>query len=374
MPRPTIRLLGAVLLGFVLYSYGATSEVAWLFLLAYWTWAMAAVAAAYEAWNRRGLLAGVEVRATVPSAESPLGWLPDAVIRTAPAANPLFEGDSATVRASIASARGSRGPARLRGRVAGVELAAGFGRITEQGVGEERSLTALRRGVLGASDLAVEAADPLGLFRDRGALPDRELALVYPTFAPLGSPPRQRELEAAVAAPRAGVGTELFGVREYQAGDPLRRIHWRLSARRGELIVREYEPPGLRTMLLVLDPDPGLAADLIARLAASEAWECLQAGGRVIAWAPGLEPSGAERSIWPVLDWLARYPGAPRADEDVPRGLAEAVAITTAPGLGALTALDEVRRRGVAARAWSVGAGELDTDLPVRRAETAWPD
>ena len=363
-----------MLLGFVLYSYGASSEVAWLFLLAYWTWSMAAVAAAYEAWNRRGLLAAIEVESATPSPDSPAGWLPDAILRTAPSADPLFEGDAARVRASIASTRGTRGPARLRGRVAGVELAAGFGRITEAGVGEERSLPALRRGVLRASDLAVEAADPLGLFRDRGALPDRELALVYPRFAPLGSPPRQRELEAAVAAPRAGVGTELFGVREYQAGDSLRRIHWRLSARHGELVVREYEPPGLRTLLLVLDPDPGEAADVIARLAASEAWECLQAGGRVIAWAPGLEPSGAERAIWPLLDWLARYPDAPRADEDVPRGLAEAVAITTAPGRGALDALVEARRRGVPARAWSVGGGELDTDLPVRRAETAWPD
>lgn len=363
-----------MLLGFVLYSYGATSEVAWLFLLAYWTWTMAAVAAAYEVWNRRGLLGRVEVGAVAPSPESPAGWLPDAVLRAAPAADPLFEGDQATIRASIASGRGTRGPARLRGLVSGVDLTAGFGRITERGVGEERSLPALKRGVLSASDLVIEAADPLGLFRDRGALPDRELALVYPRFAPLGTPPRQRELEAAVAAPRAGVGTELFGVREYQTGDSLRRIHWRLSARRGELVVREYEPPGLRTLLLVLDANPGPAADLIARLAASEAWECVQDGGRVIAWAPGLEPSGAERSIWPVLDWLARYPDLPPADEDVPRGIAEAVAITTAPGIGALTALDEARRRGVAARAWSAGPGELDTDLGVRRAEAAWPD
>jgi uncharacterized protein (DUF58 family) len=363
-----------VLLGVVLYFYAATSEVAWLFLLAYWTWSLAAAAAAYEVWNRRGLVATVEIGAVAPSADSPVTWLHDAVLRVAPDAQPLFEGDSAAVRAAIASVRGARGPARFRGRVAGVDIAAGFGRITEQGVAEERTLHSVRRGVIGASDLSIEATDPLGLFRDRGALPDRELGLVYPRFAALGSPPRQRELEAAVAAPRAGAGTELFGVREYQVGDSLRRIHWRLSARRGELVVREYEPPGLRTLLLALDPAPGDAADLVARLAASEAWECIRAGGRVIAWAPGLEPSGAERSIWPVLDWLARYPDLAAADEAVPRGLAEAVAITTAPGTAALGALEEVRRRGVEAHAWAVGPGQLETDVTVRRAETAWPD
>lgn len=373
MPRPTPRLIGAVLLGFVLYTYGATSEVAWLFLLAYWCWTLAAAAVIYEVWNRRGLLARVEVVAVTADEESPANWLPDAVLRAAPTPEPLFEGDRARVRASIASARGSRGPAQLRGSVAGVALAAGFGRITEAGVGEERELAGLQRGVLRASHLVVEAADPLGMVRDRGSLPDRELALVYPRFAPLGGPPRQRELEAAVAAPRAGAGTELFGTREYRAGDSLRRIHWRLSARRGELVVREYEPPGLRTLLLVLDPEPGPAADLVARLAASEAWDCLQAGGRVIAWAPGCEPTGAERSLWPLLDWLARYPSLPAAEDDVPRGLAEAVGITTAPGLRVIDALEQARRRGIEARAWSVG-GELAADVPVRAGETAWPD
>jgi uncharacterized protein (DUF58 family) len=83
-----------------------------------------------------------------------------------------------------------------------------------------------------------------------------------------------RELEASVTAPRSGSGNELFGVREYRPGDPLRRIHWRSSARHGELIVREYEPPGVQTVGILCDPDPPSreAADQVARLAASEAW------------------------------------------------------------------------------------------------------
>lgn len=367
-------MLGALLLGLVLYSYGSTSEVAWLFLIAYWCWTLAIAAYLYEIWNRRGLAARIELATTAPSPDSPTGWLPETVLHAAPALEPLFEGDSAAVHVSLASAGGTRGPARLTGTVAGVDVTAGFGRITEAGVGEERALGSLRRGVVGASGLVIEASDPIGLARDRSALPDRELALVYPRFAPLETALRQRELEAAQAAPRAGAGTELFGVREYRPGDSLRRIHWRLSARRGELIVREYEPPGLRTVLLLLDPEPGAAADLLARLAASEAWECLEAGGRVVAWAPGLEATGAERSIWPVLDWLARYPDLPEAEHDVPPSPAEAVAMTSAPGERALEALDEWRRRGVGCRAWVAGPGELDTDLPVRRAETAWPD
>ena len=367
MPRPTPRLIGTLLLGAVLYAYGATSEVAWLFLLAYWCWTLAAAAFVYEWWNRRGLVATVELVAGEQGEESPAGWLPEAVLRAAPTTELLFEGDQATVRAALASLGGTRGPARLHGRVAGTEVAAGFGRVPAGGVAEERGLGAVGRGVVRAAEFEVEAGDPAGMFRDRGRLPDRELGLVLPRFAPLAARPRQRELEAAAAAPRAGAGSELFGVREYQPGDSPRRVHWRLSARLGELVVREFEPPGLRTLLLVLDPEPPTRADAdaIARLAASEAWACQAAGGRVVAWAPGLEASAAEGSIWPILEWLARYPDLPAEGGGVPRGAAEAVAITTAPGAAALEALEEAARRGIAARAWQVGEGALATEVDV---------
>src|SRR5438445_13416249 len=107
---------------------------------------------------------------------------------------------------------------------------------------------------------------------------------VFRRFKALAERQNVRELEASIAAPRAGSGTEMFGAREYRPGDPLRRIHWRSSARHGELIVREFEPPGVQTVGIFCDPSPPTAeaADQIARLAASEAWDCLRAGGRVV--------------------------------------------------------------------------------------------
>jgi uncharacterized protein (DUF58 family) len=38
-----------------------------------------------------------------------------------------------------------------------------------------------------------------------------------------------------------GAGIEPRGIREYVAGDPLRHIHWRTSAKRGTLLVKEFE-------------------------------------------------------------------------------------------------------------------------------------
>ena len=190
-----------------------------------------------------------------------------------------------------------------------------------------------------------------------------------------------------MAAPRAGSGTEMFGVREYRPGDSLRRIHWRSSARHGELIVREYEPPGVQTLGIFCDPEPpgSAVADQVARLAASEAWDCIRNGGRVMLWGPGLTPSerGDGRSLWAALEWLARYPTRAAAGQDAdPPRVTEAVAVTGSAQPEVVEALEMVRRRGGMVRAWVVEPGarraphlftDLDLDGPVQHVGTDWP-
>ncbi len=46
------------------------------------------------------------------------------------------------------------------------------------------------------------------------------------------------------------------GFRSYQLGDPLKRIHWKMSARKREPIVREFEEPALPDALVLLDTSP----------------------------------------------------------------------------------------------------------------------
>ncbi len=179
-----------------------------------------------------------------------------------------------------------------------------------------------------------------------------------------------------MTAPRAGSGTEILGVREYRPGDPLRRIHWRSTARRGELIVREFEPPGTQNLGLFLDPSPqdDVAADQVARIAASEVWDCLRAGGRVTLWAPGCEPTrpDEERNLLALLEWLARYPNP--ADDAVPPPLVgDAIAIATQSDARLLDAVEDVRAHGGSVRAWVVGDAALESDIDVERAELAWP-
>jgi uncharacterized protein (DUF58 family) len=81
-----------------------------------------------------------------------------------------------------------------------------------------------------------------------------------------------------------GAGATVSGLREYANGDPVRRIHWRASMRRGSLLVRQIEAEQQREVEVRLRTD-GQQADesfeRAVRWAASEVVALLHAGTRV---------------------------------------------------------------------------------------------
>jgi uncharacterized protein (DUF58 family) len=371
--KPTPRLAGVLLLALIVYFYGSSSQVSWLFLLSFWILALVGVAYVYARWSSAGIRAEVKVKAARPGPASPLADLPASWVRSGPQL-PVFEGDTIEVELLL-RARSARGPARLSGSLAGASMTAATGLVPATGWAAVREAGPVGRGPLEAASWTLETGDHMGLYREVRLTEGREVCLALPLFDSLADAVHVRELEASLAAPRAGAGSEVFGVREYRRGDSLRRIHWRTSARRGELVAREYEPPGLHLLGLFLDPRPRsrAAADQVARLAASEAWDCLRMGGRVVAWAPGLEPTGLResRSLWSILGWLARYPDCDAGDGEPP-AVAEAVLFTTGKRPELVDALHSLRRTGARARAWAVG-GAADLGVPMRSAGLKWP-
>jgi uncharacterized protein (DUF58 family) len=371
----------------VVEYYGSTSEVSWLFLLASWVAALCVVCFLYGFWNRAGLRPYLRFRGVTSATDSPAGDIPEQLLRHAPLPAPIFEGDGLELEVGLATTGAPRGPARLVGFIGSERVDAATGLVPRSGWRQTLELRGLRRGPVGVRSLLVESSDFAGMFRSRRASPDAEVALVLPRFGALAGRPQSRDLEASIAARRAGSGTEMFGVREYRPGDSLRRIHWRSSARHGELVVREYEPPGDQTLGIFCDPNPGTAdvADQVARLAASEAWDCIRNGGRVMLWGPGLAPNapGEARSFWAALEWLARYPSPVAGGDDVdPPRVSEAVAVTGADQRDMVEALETVRRRGGSVRAWVVAPGarraphlyaDFDLDGPVHYVGTDWP-
>ncbi len=52
--------------------------------------------------------------------------------------------------------------------------------------------------------------------------------------------------------------SEIFQIREYQRGDRLQHVHWKLTARHDELVVKEHSLPKSCPVVLMLDYKPGL--------------------------------------------------------------------------------------------------------------------
>src|SRR5688572_22849749 len=61
---------------------------------------------------------------------------------------------------------------------------------------------------------------------------------------------RARRVQRRVTSDHA----EVRGVRAYRAGDSLRDVHWRTTARRGELMSREYDTAPSPELVLVVEP------------------------------------------------------------------------------------------------------------------------
>lgn len=102
----------------------------------------------------------------------------------------------------------------------------------------------LKRGVYPLGPSVLESGDPFGLFPVSRRYPANESLLVYPLLAEVRSFPTPAGIIPGGEALRRRtqqVTPNAAGVRDYAPGDPLNRIHWLSTARRGRLIAKEFE-------------------------------------------------------------------------------------------------------------------------------------
>jgi uncharacterized protein (DUF58 family) len=179
------------------------------------------------------------------------------------------------------------------------------------------------RGRFEIGPMTVRIGDPFGLV---------ELSRTFRTTVPLTVTPRTVTLpQIPLGGAWTGSGdnrprafatgsAEDVTVREYRRGDDLRRVHWRSSARFGELMVRREEQPWQSRATLFLDNrvvahrGQGIASSLEAAVsaAASIAVHLTRHGFAVrLVTASGEEPGsawhvrGADLNAAPLLESLA---------------------------------------------------------------------
>jgi uncharacterized protein (DUF58 family) len=232
----------------------------------------------------------------------------------------LLEGEEVELTLSLAAVSS----------VARLELAVALPRDTEAvgdstfslplSAGDEQEIhTGLRFprwGVYMVGRFGLAAFDRFGLFvferEQRAAVPVR----VYPRAEHLREivrPHRTQPYVGNIVARQKGEGIEFADLRPYVPGDRVRRVNWRATARRGELVVNEDHPERNAATVLLLDSfaearlgEAG-TLDLAVRAAAGIAAACLsrrdQVGmlsfGGTVNW---LEPAMGTVQLYRIVE------------------------------------------------------------------------
>ncbi|HTV58132.1 MAG TPA: DUF58 domain-containing protein [Verrucomicrobiae bacterium] len=128
-----------------------------------------------------------------------------------------------------------------------------------------------RRGVYRQDAFGIRTRFPFGFFEKTREVPTRQEIVVYPKVAPSEQFFEVLPLlSGEMASFYRGRGHELHSLREYQASDGARFVDWKVSARAGTLMVREFAREDERRVLLVLDPFIGPATGSAATPPADE--------------------------------------------------------------------------------------------------------
>ena len=210
------------------------------------------------------------------------------------------------------------------------------------------------RGTYYWAPVVVSSGFPFGLIERRLVIPPAQKTLVLPALGRLhrgrlrrflrGADPRHVRVRQRPKVHRAAQD-EFHRLRPYRPGDSPRWVHWRTSARRGELMVREFEDLPSENLLLVFDPtwileEEDLSAEELltdrrwlreqfeqaVSLAATIAWDwCRRPGTRLVFAFTGKNPVVLDGPTslahgYAVLEFLAqcrphRVQGSPRRED-----------------------------------------------------------
>ncbi|KXK58343.1 hypothetical protein AWW66_30330 [Micromonospora rosaria] len=180
-----------------------------------------------------------------------------------------------------------------------------------------------RRGVVPVGPLRVTRRDPLGLVCLARPYGGTVPVWVHPRVHPLTATPTGagRSLDGRVdGVPHGSITFD--SLREYVVGDELRRVHWRTSARVGELMVRENVDTSLPRLVVLLDNRAAAHPDRVDGVAESFESACEAAASVVTA---------AHRADLPVTLLLVAPEASGLPDTDPPTGSPDTTAPADAP-------------------------------------------
>ena len=178
-------------------------------------------------------------------------------------------------------------------------------------------VTYRRRGRHTIGPASFVARDVLGLATRRVATATTDELLVYPRVYDLSSR-AHRDLVALHDTGESHDRDEFDRLRQYVRGDSLRDVHWKSSAKRDDLVVKEFSAENRsRTVVVALSADEG-RADEMAEAGATVVLAFLRAGVPVTLVTPTGTLAVAPGDRRKALDHLARVGHGTATPEEDP--------------------------------------------------------
>lgn len=111
-----------------------------------------------------------------------------------------------------------------------------------------------RRGLYELERIRISSRFPFGLFERSIDIVLPHQVIVYPQIVDVRSLVKGHSIEIGeIESPRKGMGTSLYGLREYTLEDSARLIHWKVSARASEIMVREFEKEEKKRVSIIIN-------------------------------------------------------------------------------------------------------------------------
>jgi len=189
-----------------------------------------------------------------------------------------------------------------RYRVAALPLLRGSGKVAGRLPGQSRGVHAVRQ-------LVLRSRYPFGILEWSRRIALTAEVVAYPPPLPVLDGDPNSTLAAVIGDRQVAGGDDMVaGIRPFQPGDSLRMVHWKASARRTQLVVRELDRDSGAAFELCIDrrcsaEDLDLALQiacaLLLRAGEAKTHLTLTSQGHAAVYGPGQQPTAA------ALRWLA---------------------------------------------------------------------
>jgi uncharacterized protein (DUF58 family) len=255
----------------------------------------------------------------------------------------LFEGDDVWVRLEARpQARVPPPSLRLRERLARLGAHETRLRRNRDVYRGTYVLERVPRGRYLVEEVVATVEDPFGLARTELELDRAGSLVVYPRLVELDalfSETGAHAQDGRRMLLRRPSGFDLHSVREYERGESLRKVHWRSTARRGQLMVKDLEDAPRDEIAVVLDADAsavaGASFDVQVRAAGSVLRTHAAHGRRAVLALNAARPSSVRVSSLEG-DWTAAMGALAAVEPDGERPVVELLGRESGPAARAL--------------------------------------